>query len=266
MQGLKGKVAICTGSGRRDGLGAAILRRLAAEGCDVVVSDLGTPGRLLGAGDIGAGDEMLAVATELRATGVRVLVVPCDVRDEAGVQRLVERTVAEFGRLDIMVNNAGGNLDRRMYALPDIPLEKFDEQLALNMRTKFWGAQQAASRMVDGGRIINIISTAAHRAAPGFGVYSAANMGMISMTRTLAVELAPRRITVNCIAPGVVVTDMFRETLRVGQADAERDFGAQIPLGRTGTPEDIAAAAVFFASPAAAWTTGQFLDVAGGPA
>ena len=172
--------------------------------------------------------------------------------------------VRDFGRLDVMVNNAGGNLDRLMHGLPDISLEKFNEQLALNMTTKFWGSQQAAQRMPDGGRIINIISIAAHKPSPGFGVYSAANMGMISMTRTLAVELAPRRITVNAIAPGVVVTDMLTETMRIDAERAERDLATRIPLGRTGTPEDCAAAAAFFASPAAEWITGQFLDVAGG--
>ena len=163
-----------------------------------------------------------------------------------------------------MVNNAGGNLDRQMYALPDISLEKFDEQLHLNMKTKFWGSQQAAKRMNDGGSIINIISIAAHKPSPGFGVYSAANMGMISMTRTLAVELAPRQITVNCLAPGLIVTDMLVETLKVSAEQAHETFAKQIPLGRTGTPEDCAAAAVFFASPAARWITGQFIDVAGG--
>ncbi len=248
---LDGKVAVVTGGGRGIGRGIA----LAFADCGANVAVLARRQA-----------DVDAVAKELESRGVRGLGLSADVMDSSSVPRALDRVVEELGPLDIMVNNAGGNLDRKMYALPDIALEKFDEQLSLNMRSKFWGSQQAARRMNDGGRIINIISTAAHRAAPGFGVYSAANMGMISMTRTLAVELAPRGITVNCIAPGVVVTDMFRETLDVGQEDAERDFGAQIPLGRTGTPEDIAAAAVFFASPAAAWTTGQFLDVAGGPA
>ena len=84
----------------------------------------------------------------------------------------LDRIVDELGRVDIMVNNAGGNLDRKMHALPEITIDKFDEQLDLNMKTKFWGSQQAAARMEDGGSIINIISIAAHRASPGFGVYS----------------------------------------------------------------------------------------------
>ena len=127
------------------------------------------------------------------------------------------------------------------------------------------GTQQAAQRMQGGGRVINIISIAAHRASPGFGVYSAANLGMISMTRTFAAELAPRGITVNCIAPGIVITEMLMETMHLDQQAAEKTFNPTIPLGRTGTPEDCAAAAVFFASPAAEWITGQFIDVAGGP-
>ncbi len=246
---LDGKVAVVTGGGR--GIGRGIALAFAECGADVVAVARRQ-------------EDVDAVAREVEARGTRGLGISADVMDFSAIPAALDRVVETFGGLDIMVNNAGGNLDRQMYALPEISLEKFDEQLTLNMKSKFWGSQQAAKRMNDGGRIINIISVAAHRAAPGFGVYSAANMGMISMTRTLATELAPRRITVNCIAPGVVVTDMFVETLKVERERAERDFAQQIPLGRTGRPEDVAAAAVFFASPAAEWTTGQYLDVAGG--
>ncbi len=246
---LDGKVAVVTGGGR--GIGRGIALAFAECGADVVAVARRQ-------------EDVDAVAREVESRGRRGLGISADVMDFSAIPAALDRVLETFGGLDIMVNNAGGNLDRQMHALPEISLEKFDEQLTLNMKTKFWGSQQAAKRMNDGGRIINIISVAAHRAAPGFGVYSAANMGMISMTRTLATELAPRRITVNCIAPGVVVTDMFVETLKMDREQAEHDFAQQIPLGRTGTPEDVAAAAVFFASPAAEWTTGQFLDVAGG--
>lgn len=246
---LDGQVAVVTGGGR--GIGRGIALALADCGADVVVvarrqADL---------------DD---VAAEISGRGVRGLGLSADVMDFTAIPKVLDEVITTFGRLDIMVNNAGGNLDRKMHALPEIGLEKFDEQLTLNMKTKFWGAQQAALRMDNGGRIINIISIAAHRPSPGFGVYSAANMGMISMTRTLAVELAPKKITVNAIAPGVVVTDMLTETLGVNAEQAHAMFEASIPLGRTGTPEDCAAAAVFFASPAAEWITGQCLDVAGG--
>ncbi len=247
---LDGQVAVVTGGGR--GIGRGIALALADCGADVVVLARRQ-------------HEVDAVAEEIRARGRRALALSADVMDFSQLPLALDGVLAEFGRLDIMVNNAGGNLDRQMHALPGISLEKFDEQLALNMKTKFWGTQQAAARMANGGRVINIISVAAHRASPGFGVYSAANLGMISMTRTFAAELAPRRITVNCIAPGVVVTEMLVETMKIGEQEAQDMFARTIPLGRTGTPEDCAAAAVFFASPAAEWITGQFIDVAGGP-
>jgi NAD(P)-dependent dehydrogenase (short-subunit alcohol dehydrogenase family) len=246
---LDGKVAVVTGGGR--GIGRGIALAFAECGADVVAVARRQA-------------DVDAVAAEVKALGRRGLGLSADVMDFDAIPKALDRVVEEFGQLDIMVNNAGGNLDRKMWSLPDIPLEKFDEQLALNMKTKFWGSQQAAKRMTNGGRIINIISIAAHKPSPGFGVYSAANMGMISMTRTLAVELAPQGITVNCIAPGIIVTDMLLETMQIEEAQAKAAFGEAIPLGRTGTPEDCAAAAVFFASPAAEWTTGQFIDVAGG--
>lgn len=246
---LDGQVAVVTGGGR--GIGRGIALGFAESGADVVVIARRQ-------------EDVDAVAKEIEARGQRGLGISADVMDWTSIPAALDRVVAEFGRLDIMVNNAGGNLDRKMYALPDIPIEKFDEQLHLNMKTKFWGSQQAAKRMNDGGSIINIISIAAHKPSPGFGVYSAANMGMISMTRTLAVELGPRKITVNCIAPGIVVTDMLKETMHVSDEEAKQMFDGAIPLGRTGTPEDCAAAALLFASPAGRWITGQFIDVAGG--
>jgi 7-alpha-hydroxysteroid dehydrogenase len=246
---LDGKVAVVTGGGR--GIGRGIALAFADCGADVVVVARRQ-------------EDVDKVAAEIAERGQRGLGISADVMDFTAIPAVLDRVVEEFGRLDIMVNNAGGNLDRQTHALPDISLEKFDEQLSLNMKTKFWGSQQAAKRMTDGGRIINIISVAAHSPSPGFGVYSAANMGMISMTRTLATELAPQKITVNCIAPGIIVTDMLVETMNLDRDKAKELFNPQIPLGRTGTPEDCAAAAVFFASPAAEWTTGQFIDVAGG--
>ena len=229
---LDGKVAVVTGGGR--GIGRGIALGMADCGADVVVIARRQA-------------DVDSVADEIRARGQRAMGLSADVMDWDQIPAALDRVIEEFGQLDIMVNNAGGNLDRKTYSLPDIPIEKFDEQLQLNMKTKFWGSQQAAKRMNDGGSIINIISIAAHKPSPGFGVYSAANLGMISMTRTLSVELAPRGITVNCLAPGVIVTDMLKETMHVTEAEANAMFDQQIPLGRTGTPEDCAAAAVFLA-------------------
>lgn len=246
---LDGKVAVVTGGSM--GIGEGIAIALAECGADVVVC----------ARRQGPVDE---VAAKIKALGRRSMGATVDVMDFTQIPALLDRVVDEFGSLDIMVNNAGGNLDRQMHPLPEITEEKWDEQLDLNIKTKFWGSQQAAKRMKDGGRIINISSIAAHRASPGFGTYSSANLGVIAMSRTMAVELAPKGITVNVICPGVFVTDSLTETMKIGEDEANKMFADMIPVGRTGVPADCGAAAVFFASPAASFTTGQFIDVAGG--
>ncbi len=247
---LDSKVALITGGGK--GIGRGIALAFAEYGADVAVLARRQ-------GDIDA------VADEIRARGRQALAISGDVMDDAVIPAALDRVVAELGAIDIMVNNAGGNLDRKQHPLLEITLAKWDEQISLNLRHKFFGAQQAAKRMKDGGRIINIVSIAALRASPGYGAYSTANNGVIAMTRTLAVELGPRRITVNAIAPGVIFTEMLSESMRMDEAAAAEAFTASIPLGRLGTPDDTAAAAVFFASPAAEWTTGQCITVAGGP-
>ncbi len=247
---LDGKVAVVTGGGR--GIGRGIALAFAECGADVAV--------------IARRQEDLdRVVEEIESKGQNGLAISADVMDFNSIPKALDKVCEEMGHLDIMVNNAGGNLDRKMYSLPEISIEKFDEQLTLNMKTKWWGSQQAAKRMTEGGRIINIISVAAHRASPGFGVYSAANLGMISMTRTFAVELANKKITVNCISPGVILTDMLKETLNLTDKQAHLTFDKTIPLGRIGKPEDCATAAVFFASPGAGWISGQYVDISGGP-
>ena len=247
---LDGKVALITGGGK--GIGRGIALAFAECGADVAVLARRQA-------------DVDAVAEEIRHRGRRALAIIGDVMDDAVIPAALDKVVAELGAIDIMVNNAGGNLDRKQHALPDITMQKWDEQISLNLRHKFLGSQQAARRMRDGGRIINIVSVAALRATPGYGAYSTANHGVIAMTRTLAVELGPRGITVNCIAPGIVFTEMLAESMRLDEAAAEKAFASSIPLGRMGNPEDTAAAAVFFASPAAEWTTGQCISVAGGP-
>ncbi len=272
MRGLKDKVAVCTGSGRQNGLGAGILRRLAAEGCAVVVSDLGSPDRLLAAGHIGASDEMLQVGDELRALGARVLVETCDVRKEAEVQRLVDRTVAEFGRIDIMVNNAG--VGYMLKPFTEATLEEWQLVLDVNLTGAFLCSKYAARHMIkagEGGRIINIASQAAKSGFPHLAAYVASKHGMVGLTRSIATELGSHAITVNAVCPNHVTTGLgakqneYYAKLR-GQTPAQfmEAMHQRIPLGRPGLVEDTAAAVAFLASSDAQYITGEAMNVSGG--
>ena len=242
---LDGKVAVVTGSGQ--GIGRGIAWALADAGADVVVN-----ARREG--------DLQVTASGVVDRGRRALVAQGDIRDFS--EDLAERTMAEFGRLDIWVNNVGGSDDKTVRELIDTPDDVFRSQLELNLTSAFQGCKAAAHCMVDGGVIINISSGAGTRGSPRTGPYAAAKAGLNNMTQTLALELAPRGIRVNAVSPGPVVTEAFREVL--GVSDRIDELARTIPLGRTGTPDDIAAAVLYLASPAASWVTGEHLLVAGG--
>jgi meso-butanediol dehydrogenase/(S,S)-butanediol dehydrogenase/diacetyl reductase len=272
MKGLTGKVAICTGSGRRNGLGAAILRRLAAEGCAVVVSDLGAPDQHLAAGDIGMTEEMEAVAGELRATGASVHAIPCDVRKEADVKRLIDGTVRHFGRLDILVNNAG--IGYLLKPFTESTLDEWQIVLDVNLTGAYLCSKHAALHLMQaghGGRIINIASQAAKSGFPHLAAYVASKHGMVGLTRSTAIELGGHGITVNAVCPNHVTTGLggkqneYYAKLR-GQTVPEflAAMRQRIPLGRPGLPEDTAAAVAFLASDDARYITGEALNVSGG--
>jgi NAD(P)-dependent dehydrogenase (short-subunit alcohol dehydrogenase family) len=242
---LDGRVAVVTGSGQ--GIGRAIAWGLADAGCDVVVNARRVA-------------DLEVTATGVVARGRRAVIVDGDIRDLS--ERLGQLAMDEFGRLDVWVNNVGGSDEKAVRELVDTPDETFRAQLELNLTSAFQGAKAAASRMSAGGVIVNVASGAGMRGSPRTGPYAAAKAGMLNLTQTLALELAPRGIRVNAVSPGPVATEAFREVL--GVADQLEQLQATIPLGRLGTPDDIAAAVVFMASPAASWVTGQNLLVAGG--
>lgn len=243
---LDGRVAVVTGSGQ--GIGRGIAVALAEAGADVVLNAR-------------RADDIAETARLVRETGRRAVEHVGDVR-EVGGDKMADVALAELGRLDIWVNNVGGSDEKATRTLLDTPDEIFRAQLDLNLTTAFQGAKAAAARMPDGGVIINIASGAGMRGSPRTGPYAAAKAGMINLSQTLALELGPAGIRVNTVSPGPVVTEAFAEVLEAdGAADA---IAATIPLGRTGTPEDIAAAVLFFASDAASWVTGENLLVAGG--
>lgn len=248
--GLDGGVAVVTGSGR--GIGEGIAIGLAQAGCDVVLTARRE-------------NEINAVADQVRGLGRRALAVAGDITDGDFVEQLADAAIAEMGALSLWVSNAGGADDRTPRHLADMPDRQWDYQLDLNLRAVFTGARAAARVMGDGGSIINISSGAALKGSPNNGPYAVAKAGVDSLTRTLSLELAPRGIRVNGVAPGPVPTEVFMEFFQATEADLPemaKKWG--VPLGRLGTPADVANAVVFLASPAASWVTGQTLLVNGG--
>jgi NAD(P)-dependent dehydrogenase (short-subunit alcohol dehydrogenase family) len=242
---LDGRVAVVTGSGQ--GIGRAIAWSLADAGADVVLN-----ARRLG--------DLEDTAAGVRDRGTRAVVVDGDIRDFS--ETLAERTVAELGRLDIWVNNVGGSDEKDVHALVDTSDEIFRTQVELNLTSAFQGCKAAANRMPDGGVIVNITSGAGTRGSPYTGPYAAAKAGLINLTQTLALELAERDIRVNCVSPGPVITEAYLEVLGIEHRLDE--LIATIPLGRAGTPDDIAAMVLFLCTPAASWITGEHHLVAGG--
>ena len=242
---MDGRVAVVTGAGQ--GIGRSIAVALAEHGCDVTVNARRVP-------------DLEITAAAIEAHGRRARIVPGDIRDFSAT--LAERTLAEFGRIDVWVNNVGGSDEKTVRALVDTPDDVFRSQLELNLTTAFQGCKAAADAMGPaGGAIVNISSGAGTRGSPMTGPYAAAKAGMNNLTQTLALELAPR-VRVNAVAPGPVVTEAFREVL--GVSDRLDELASTIPLGRLGEPSDIAAAVVYLASDAASWVTGQLLVVSGG--
>ncbi len=242
---LDDRVAVVTGSGQ--GIGRAIAWALADAGADVVLN-----ARRIG--------DLETTADGVRERGRRALIADGDIRDFS--DQLADRTMAEFGRLDIWVNNVGGSDEKDVHLLVDTDDATFRSQLELNLTSAFQGCKAAANRMDDGGVIVNITSGAGTRGSPYTGPYAAAKAGLINLTETLALELAERGIRVNAVSPGPVVTEAFREVLGVeSQLD---ELARTIPLGRTGTPDDIAAMVLFLCSPASSWITGEHHLVAGG--
>lgn len=243
---LTGKVAVVTGGGQ--GIGEGIATGFAGAGAAVVVAARHA-------------DRVARVVADIEAAGGRALGVPTDVTDRAAVERLADAAVERFGSLDVWVNNAGGSPVRS--PLRELSEAEWDACLALNLTAVWRASVIAAERMAGGGSIINITSPAATRAVPGSGHYSAAKAGVNALTLTMSIELAPR-IRVNGIAPGYVPTEVMMTALEMDVPALERMAEKRVPLQRLGTPADMANAAIYLASDAGSWVTGQTLTVAGG--
>lgn len=238
------KTAIVTGASK--GIGAAIARQLAADGFQTVVNYASSSRE---AGDIVSGIE---------ATGGRAIAVRADVADASAVTALFDRAEAEFGKVDVLVNNAGIS---KFSPLSEVSDEDFQQQIAINLTGTFNGMREGASRVRDGGRIINLSTSIIGHYSPGNGVYAATKAGVEAMTHTLAKELGTRGVTVNAVAPGPIATELlFR-----GRSEAliQRLIN-DIPLGRLGLPEEIAQIVSFLASVQSGWINGQIIRANGG--
>lgn len=243
---LTGKVAVVTGGGQ--GIGEGIAKAFARAGALVVVAARHS-------------DRIARVAEEIRAGGGQALAVTTDVTDRAAVTALADAAVHAFGGLHVWVNNAGGSAVRA--PLRELSESDWDACLKVNLTAVWLASVIAAERMTEGGSIINVTSPAATRAVPGSGHYSAAKAGVNALTLTMSAELAPS-VRVNGIAPGFVPTEVMMTALQMDVPALEKMAQTRIPLKRLGTPDDMAGAAIYLASDAGSWMTGQILTVAGG--
>ena len=245
---LQGKVAIVTGSAT--GIGSAIVRGMAKEGTSVVVDYVGDPTLANG------------VVKSIQDAGGKAMAIQADISNPEQVNNLVQQSVKTLGRLDIFVNNAG--LEYK-YPFTEFPFDKWQKVIAVDLTGPFLCAQAAAKAMIQqgaGGRIINISSV--HEDLPMItnAPYCAAKGGLRMLMRTIAVELAPHKITVNNIAPGAIFTPIDADV--EANTVIEKELMAEIPLGRWGKPEEVADLAIFIASDAASYCTGSTFFIDGG--
>ena len=244
---LAGKVAVVTGASK--GIGAAIAKHLAAEGASVVVNYSSSK------------DGAERVAAEINKNGGKAIVVQANLAKEKEIEKLFTETAKAFGKLDILVNNAGVY---EFSPIESVTEDSFRKHFDLNVLGVLLASKEAAKHFgPEGGSIINISSAVSTFTPPNTSVYTGTKGAVDAVTRTLAKELGPRKIRVNAINPGMVDTEGVRAA-GFDQGDFRKQLESITPLGRIGKVDDIAPAAVFFASPDASWITGETLVIAGG--
>ena len=244
---LTGKIALVTGASR--GIGAQIAKSLAECGAAVIINYNGSA------------DKAQAVADEIYSAGGKAEIYPCNVADFAECGEMIQAIVKKHGRLDILVNNAGITKDGLLMKMSE---EEFDQVISVNLKGAFQTIRHASRYFLKqrSGKIINISSVSGILGNAGQANYASSKAGMIGLTKSVARELASRGITVNAIAPGMIATDMTDAMTQ----EAREKMTEAIPLGRMGTPEDVANMAVFLASPKSDYITGQVFAVDGGMA
>jgi 3-oxoacyl-[acyl-carrier protein] reductase len=252
---LEKRIAIVTGGTK--GIGKGIALKFASEGCDVVVTS-----RHL--------EDAREVADKIKASGRRSLAVRADVSRRADVDALVKQTLEQFGKIDILVNNAGGISQPKDTSIEDTSEEDWDRVVDINLKGQFLCCRAVVPWMKKAryGKIINVSSIGAIHPPASIIHYHAAKGGVLSLTRDLAFDLAPFNITVNAILPGPIKTEFFNEMLdAMTKEEGEAFFarlGKGVPLGRMGTPDEVAGVALFLASELSSYVTGEAICVGGG--
>ena len=246
-QKLAGKVAVVTGASK--GIGAQIAKELAAEGAAVVVNYASSK----------AGADK--VVSEIASSGGKAIAVQGDVAKKADINRLFSETKKAFGKVDILINNAG---IYEMFPLEEVTEERFHKQFNLNVLGLLLTTQEAVKHFGnEGGSVVNVSSVVSTLGLPGGSIYCGTKAAVDAVTRSLAKELGPRKIRVNSINPGMVETE-GTQSAGIIESDFKKQYVAMAPLGRIGKPDDIAPAVVFLASPESSWMTGETMFITGG--
>ena len=276
MEKLDGKVAMVTGCGGERGVGRAIARRLAADGADLVLTDVAATGtRVVASKPLTPWGGLEAVAADIRATGQRAVTALLDIRSSRQIDDVIAKALETYGRIDILVNNAAAPPGADRVPVVELSEEAWDNVLDINLKGPFLVSKAVATEMLRQkirGRIINIASDKAKVGSANLAAYCASKFGLVGFTQALAMELAPAGITVNAICPGGIDSERvdylgrredgsYDEAKRVERI---KQLAALVPLGRLTTPEDVAEMAAFLASDAAAYITGQAINVSGG--
>jgi NAD(P)-dependent dehydrogenase (short-subunit alcohol dehydrogenase family) len=277
--GLEGKVAVVTGAGGKHGIGRAIALKLSGMGASLAVTDVERKREDIPLDEVESGWRgIMDVKKEIMGYGNLCMAGFCDITKEEDIIKLIDSVLKEYGHIDILVNNARAVTGQDSMPLVELDSSVWDRVIAVNLRGTYLCCKYAGRQMIEqktGGRIINISSEAGKRGVANMAAYCASKFGIIGLTQSLALDLAPYQITVNAICPGSTDTHRvnYRERLLAEKQGIPEDElreqrlqerARKIPLGRAAVPDDIAAVAAFLASEEAGYITGQSINVSGG--
>ncbi len=264
-QDLAGKVAIVTGAGRMRSIGRPIAKLLAAAGAKIVITGTGRPAQNYPDDEKACGwRDIESVADEIRSAGGVCLPLVSDICSEEAVEALVKETVRQFGRLDFVINNAGAARGDDRVAVVDLDYATWKKVLVTNLDGTFLLSRAAARQLIaqgEGGSIVNISSIASKLAGAKTAAYSSSKAGINALSHSMAMELAPHKIRVNAVCPGIIDTYRLSD---LGRGDAWKATLARIPLGYPGDGSEIAEFTYFLCSERGRWITGQAINVDGG--